>query len=38
MALARLAGNTTDCEILVETWWGTLEESRIEQEVNEGKV
>ena len=35
MALDCLPRNTREFEILVEKWWGTLEESRIEQEVNE---
>ena len=36
MVLDRLSLNTREFEILVETWWETLNESGIEQEVGEG--
>jgi hypothetical protein len=35
MVLDRLPLNTREFEILVETWWGTLKESGIEQEMGE---
>jgi len=33
MVLDRLSLNTREFEIPVETWWGTLKESGVEQEV-----
>jgi len=36
MVLDDLPGNTRDFEILAETYWVRLEESGIEQDVNEG--
>jgi hypothetical protein len=35
MALDHLPLDTRSLEILAETWWGTLEESVVEQEVKE---
>jgi hypothetical protein len=35
MALDHLSLHTRAFEIPVETWWGTLEESVVEQEVKE---